>query len=140
MIKRPHVDRFLRTVRRSLARTSNSHSPVLFSPRFGAAPQVSKWYHVIIFTASVRQYGDPVINMLDPTGLVKERLFRSSCVNQRGNFVKDLAVLNRDLSQVIIVDNSPVAYTFNPRTHTRPFCSLFLSFSFSLSLSLSLSL
>lgn len=75
---------------------------------------------MIIFTASVRQYGDPVINMLDPTGLVKERLFRSSCVNQRGNFVKDLAVLNRDLSQVIIVDNSPIAYTFNPRKTPAP--------------------
>jgi CTD nuclear envelope phosphatase 1 len=80
---------------------------------------------VIIFTASVRQYGDPVINMLDPTGLVKERLFRSSCVNQRGNFVKDLAVLNRDLSQVIIVDNSPVAYTFNPRTPAPAFSFFF---------------
>lgn len=86
----------------------------------------------------MRQYGDPVINMLDPTGLVKERLFRSSCVNQRGNFVKDLAVLNRDLSQVIIVDNSPIAYTFNPRklrpdrlprrssTHSAPFFFLSL--------------
>jgi CTD nuclear envelope phosphatase 1 len=44
-----------------------------------------------------------------------------SCLNQRGNFIKDLSVLNKDLSQVIIVDNSPVAYTLNPRKpHTRP--------------------
>jgi TFIIF-interacting CTD phosphatase-like protein len=32
---------------------------------------------VIVFTASVQQYGDPVIDMLDPLGCVKERLFRS---------------------------------------------------------------
>ena len=31
---------------------------------------------MIIFTASVQQYGDPVIDMLDPHGYVKERLFR----------------------------------------------------------------
>jgi TFIIF-interacting CTD phosphatase-like protein len=34
---------------------------------------------VIVFTASVQQYGDPVIDMLDPLGCVKERLFRSVC-------------------------------------------------------------
>lgn len=89
---------------------------------------------MIVFTASVQQYGDPVIDMLDPLGCVKERLFRSvcssppvgsvqrlnasaqSCVNQHGNFVKDLSVLNKDLSQVIIIDNSPIAYALNPRT------------------------
>ena len=39
-------------------------------------PQVAEWYHVIIFTASVQAYGDPVIDMLDRDGHVKERFFR----------------------------------------------------------------
>lgn len=47
-------------------------------------------------------------------GYVKERLFRTSCVNQHGNFVKDLSVIHSDLSQVIIIDNSPIAYSINP--------------------------
>eukprot|EP00696_Hemimastix_kukwesjijk_P014277 gnl/Hemi2/28245_TR9327_c0_g2_i1.p1 gnl/Hemi2/28245_TR9327_c0_g2~~gnl/Hemi2/28245_TR9327_c0_g2_i1.p1 ORF type:complete len:393 (+),score=76.34 gnl/Hemi2/28245_TR9327_c0_g2_i1:111-1289(+) len=91
VLKRPHVDFFLRTV--------------------------SGWYDVCVFTASLQKYADPVIDQLDrptPSSLVKKRLFRESCVKQNGNFVKDLTIFGRDLSQVIIVDNSPVAYSMQP--------------------------
>ncbi|KAG2796039.1 hypothetical protein PC112_g22374, partial [Phytophthora cactorum] len=30
-------------------------------------------------------------------------------------YVKDLSLLDRDISQTIIVDNSPMAYAFHPR-------------------------
>ena len=31
-----------------------------------------------------------------------------------GHYVKDLSLLNRDISQTIIVDNSPMSYIFHP--------------------------
>ena len=31
-----------------------------------------------------------------------------------GHYVKDLSVLNKDISQSIIVDNSPMSYIFHP--------------------------
>lgn len=34
------------------------------------------------------QYADPVLDMLDPNGVVKHRLFRESCYNHKGNYVK----------------------------------------------------
>lgn len=43
--------------------------------------KVSAWYTVVIFTASVREYADPVIDWLDGGdgggGMVGQRLFRS---------------------------------------------------------------
>ena len=52
--------------------------------------------------------------MLDPSGVVKHRLFRESCYNHKGNYVKDLSQLGRDMEGCIIIDNSPASYIFHP--------------------------
>ncbi|KAI9001607.1 HAD-like domain-containing protein [Gaertneriomyces semiglobifer] len=72
-------------------------------------------FEVVIFTASLAKYADPVLDMLDPTRAVKWRLFRESCQMHRGNYVKDLSQLGRDLRHVIILDNSPASYYFHPQ-------------------------
>uniref|UniRef100_A0AAV2L6I6 Mitochondrial import inner membrane translocase subunit TIM50 n=1 Tax=Knipowitschia caucasica TaxID=637954 RepID=A0AAV2L6I6_KNICA len=61
-----------------------------------------------------QQYADPVSDLLDKWGAFRCRLFRESCVFHRGNYVKDLSRLGRDLNKVIIVDNSPASYVFHP--------------------------
>uniref|UniRef100_A0A669BE15 Mitochondrial import inner membrane translocase subunit TIM50 n=2 Tax=Oreochromis TaxID=8139 RepID=A0A669BE15_ORENI len=60
------------------------------------------------------KYADPVADLLDQWGVFRARLFRESCVFHRGNYVKDLSRLGRELRNVIIVDNSPASYIFHP--------------------------
>ncbi|RXN14774.1 CTD small phosphatase isoform X1 [Labeo rohita] len=60
------------------------------------------------------EYADPVADLLDQWGVFRARLFRESCVFHRGNYVKDLSRLGRELNKVIIVDNSPASYIFHP--------------------------
>uniref|UniRef100_A0A8C1IF12 Mitochondrial import inner membrane translocase subunit TIM50 n=2 Tax=Cyprinus carpio TaxID=7962 RepID=A0A8C1IF12_CYPCA len=60
------------------------------------------------------KYADPVADLLDQWGVFRVRLFRESCVFHRGNYVKDLSRLGRELRNVIIVDNSPASYIFHP--------------------------
>lgn len=88
--KRPFVDFFLRTV--------------------------SSWYTLVIFTASMQEYADPVIDWLDAgRGILSRRLFRESCTQlANGSYAKDLTLVEEDLSRVCLIDNSPVCYSYNP--------------------------
>lgn len=70
--------------------------------------QLAKHFELVVFTASHGSYADCVIDLLDPERkLFARRLFRSSCIQtENGLFIKDLRVLNRCLSKVLLVDNS----------------------------------
>lgn len=98
VIKRPGVDEFLR--------------------------KVGKWYEVVVFTASVSKYGDPLLDKLDIHQSVHHRLFRDSCYNYQGNFIKNLSQIGRPLADSIIIDNSPASYIFHPQ-HSIPISSWF---------------
>lgn len=88
VLKRPHVDDFLK--------------------------RMGELYECVLFTASLAKYADPVADLLDQWGVFRARLFRESCVFYRGNYVKDLNKLGRELQKIIIVDNSPASYIFHP--------------------------
>ncbi|KAF3934127.1 hypothetical protein ABW20_dc0100037 [Dactylellina cionopaga] len=98
VIKRPGVDQFMK--------------------------RVGELYEVVVFTASVSKYGDPLLDQLDIHSVVHHRLFRDSCYNHQGNYVKDLSQLGRDLKDTIIIDNSPTSYIFHPQ-HALPVSSWF---------------
>ncbi|KAK3896708.1 HAD-like domain-containing protein [Staphylotrichum tortipilum] len=98
VIKRPGVDQFMK--------------------------RVGELYEVVVFTASVSKYGDPLLDQLDIHKVVHHRLFRESCYNHQGNYVKDLSQVGRDLKDTIIIDNSPTSYIFHPQ-HAVPISSWF---------------
>ena len=88
VIKRPYVDEFLKAV----------------GPRF----------EVVVFTASLGKYADPLLDLLDKHNVIKWRLFREACYPFEGSYVKDLQCMGRDPKSMILVDNSPHSYAFQP--------------------------
>ncbi len=75
---------------------------------------VQQWYEVVVYTASLSLYADPLLDQIDTEGWVSYRLFREHCTFCGNAFVKDLSTLGRDLKDVIIVDNSPASYALQP--------------------------
>jgi len=51
---------------------------------------------------------------LDRLNYRPQKLFREHCTFYRQQFVKDLSRLGRKMKDIIIVDNSPIAYLFQP--------------------------
>ncbi len=68
--------------------------------------QLSQVFEVIIFTASMQRYADPVIDKIDPKGVVSQRLYREHCTLLSGGYAKDLSRLGRKLKRTVIVDVS----------------------------------
>jgi len=77
--------------------------------------RIGELYEVVIFTASLPQYADPLLDILDIHQVIKHRLFRSDCTFHNGSYVKDLSKIDRPIDQTIIVDNSPLSFMFQPQ-------------------------
>ncbi|KAK6435006.1 Nuclear envelope morphology protein 1 [Oleoguttula sp. CCFEE 5521] len=76
--------------------------------------KVAKWYNLVIFTASVQEYADPVIDYLErERKYFSARYYRQHCTWRAGAYVKDLGVVEGDLGRVLILDNSPMSYVFH---------------------------
>ena len=75
--------------------------------------KVTKYFEVIIFTASIAKYALPLLDILDQEKKIKYRLTREHCTFLNGIYIKELKKLNRNLKDLIIVDNSPLAYAFD---------------------------
>jgi len=71
-------------------------------------------FEVVVFTASLAKYADPVLDLLDPQKVVDFRLFREACSVHKGNYVKDLNRIGRKVKRTLIIDNSPHSYCFHP--------------------------
>jgi len=76
--------------------------------------EMAKYFEVVIFTASVPKYANPVLDKLDPNHVIQHRLFRHNCTFSGGGFVKDLSRVGRKLNRTLIIDNSAPAFAFHP--------------------------
>ena len=87
VLKRPHLDEFLK--------------------------EISEYYDIIVFTASVSEYASPLLDKLDQNNYLSGRLFRQDCLFNQGLYIKDLKRIGKDLKDMIIIDNNPISYADN---------------------------
>lgn len=76
--------------------------------------RMHKHWEVTIFTASLSKYAEPLVDIIDPDRICSYKLFREHCTWMNNAYVKDMTRLGRAMTDIIIVDNSPVAYMLQP--------------------------
>lgn len=89
----------------------------LFSVRPFAKQVLTKLYQyfdLYLFTAADKKYADQVLNIIDPKAKIfRNRFYREDCVEIQQFRVKDLRMFqDRDLQNIIIVDNSVISFAF----------------------------
>ncbi|CAN3474996.1 nuclear envelope morphology protein 1 [Diutina catenulata] len=90
--------------------------------------EISQWFELQVFTASVQQYADPIIDWLErdiwaalgkkrtPGPVFTKRYYRNDCTFRKGvGYLKDLSRFfpPEELKNVVILDNSPVSYALH---------------------------
>ena len=68
---------------------------------------IKEYYEIIIFTASSKIYADSILDAIEIQRgkYFNYRLYREHCSIIDNNYIKDISLIGRDLSKVIIVDN-----------------------------------
>ncbi len=80
-----------------------------------ALEKLAQIYEIVVFTAGVQEYADPILDRIDPEKtLFKKRLYRDTCIKTEQFFIKDLDVfMDREKKDMIIVDNSILSFAFD---------------------------
>lgn len=72
---------------------------------------VAKNYELFIYTCAKREYGEKIVDILDPQRkLFRHRLYQDDCSCVLGHYIKDLNILGRDLAKTVVLDNAPHTY------------------------------
>ena len=81
--------------------------------------QISALFEVFFFTASSREYANQIIDAIAPDTPESHRFFRESCVTRCGYPVKDLRLLERPMSRILIVDDMEGSALMQPKNLIR---------------------
>ena len=71
---------------------------------------MSQYYEVVLYTASLTDLSDIIMDAIDPTKLCSKRLYRRHCSRFNHLFFMDLARLGRQMEDVILINNSQNSY------------------------------
>ena len=78
---------------------------------------VSGLFEIVVFTASLSEYANPLLDFIDKNKKCKHRLYREHCCSFNNgftnSFTKDLKKLDRNMKNLIIIDNNPKSYMLN---------------------------
>lgn len=74
----------------------------------------SKYFDIVAFTASCKEYADIVLDYLDPENkYFKARLYRESCVIYKNLYLKFIEIFNKNPKDILIIENSMFSFSYS---------------------------
>lgn len=84
-----------------------------------AIKKISKFYCIVVYTASYESYANAVLDFMDPEKkYFYNRLYRNNCINIKFNekyiYIKDMSIFEGfDEKDIVIIDNSVTSFAFH---------------------------
>ena len=87
---------------------------VLRNGLFSFLSSIKPFYEIISFSIETKDFCDSIINMIEQDKKYFEyNFYKEHCVLYNNNFVKDISLIGRDISKIIIVDNDEKCFGLN---------------------------
>lgn len=75
---------------------------------------MTKHFEMFVYTSAKKEYAEKIVDILDPNKkLFRHRLYQDDCACVLGHYIKDLTILERDLSKTVILDNAPHTFPYH---------------------------
>lgn len=87
---------------------------------------MKQYFEIVIYTASMKQYAQAVIDYIDPEKKFDFCLFRENCTMYKGSYTKDLSLLNRTLKDAILIDVNEKKKIFYKKKNDKIFKELII--------------
>ena len=87
---------------------------ILRNGLFSFLSSIKPFYEIISFSTETKDFCDSIINMIEQDKKYFEyNFYKEHCVLYNNNFVKDISLIGRDISKIIIVDNDEKCFGLN---------------------------
>ena len=95
-------------------KNNKTNAIILRNGLFSFLSTIKPFFELILFSIDSQDVSYPIINMIENDKKYFDyKFYKDHCVLYKNNLIKDLTLIGRDLSKIIIVDNNETCFELN---------------------------
>ena len=95
-------------------KNNKTNAIILRNGLFSFLSTIKPFFELILFSIDSRDFSEPIINMIENDKKYFDyKFYKDHCVLYKNNLIKDVTLIGRDLSKIIIVDNNETCFELN---------------------------
>ena len=95
-------------------KNNKTNAIILRNGLFSFLSTIKPFFELILFSIDSKDVSYPIINMIENDKKYFDyKFYKDHCVLYKNNLIKDLTLIGRDLSKIIIVDNNETCFELN---------------------------
>ena len=95
-------------------KNNKTNAIILRNGLFSFLSTIKPFFELILFSIDSKDFSYPIINMIENDKKYFDyKFYKDHCVLYKNNLIKDLTLIGRDLSKIIIVDNNETCFELN---------------------------
>ena len=95
-------------------KNNKTNAIILRNGLFSFLSTIKPFFELILFSIDSKDFSEPIINMIENDKKYFDyKFYKDHCVLYKNNLIKDVTLIGRDLSKIIIVDNNETCFELN---------------------------